>query len=164
MRRFSWSSHTHDRKKTRRGLTPPRLVLRAHALRVAQGRWLVELPGLVGLLDGEAGTAGVAGVAGFAGVAGPPPVLGTAGVARVAGTAGVAGVTGRLSRPTASPRKWVARCALTIALAVSEACEFGMSCAASSAGKDTAAASSMSLRSMCDLLLEVLQRPQLEPP
>src|SRR6266705_450122 len=113
-------SRARRQEKTRRGVTPPRLVVRAHALHAAQGRWLGELPGLVGLFDGEAGTAGVAVVVGFAGVAGPPPVLVTAGAASLAGTAGIAGVTRRMSRPTASPRKWVARCALTIALAVSE--------------------------------------------
>src|SRR3989441_5607483 len=78
-------------------------------------------------------------------VAGPPSGLGTARVAGVARTACVAGVTGRLSKPTASPRTCVARRAMfaaTFALAMSDACSFGAAtlgvCAASNVGTSSA--------------------------
>src|SRR5438093_11330455 len=110
---------------------------------------MFDCPRFAGFLEGEAGTAGVAGVAGLAGAA-TPPTLRDAGVARVAGTAAVAGVTARLSSPTTSPRKCVARCAAT----------FETSCAASSDGTTRLAASNTTLRSMRYLQLGVLQRPQ----
>src|SRR5438093_12588961 len=117
---------------------------------------MFDCPRFAGFLEGEAGTAGVAGIAGLAGAA-TPPTLRDAGVARVAGRAAVAGVTGRLSSPTTSPRKCVALCAATFDLAVSEACGFGICCAASSDGTTTIAATSMILRSMCYLQPGVLQ-------
>ncbi len=84
----------------------------------------------------------MAGVAGVAGVAGPSPGCG---VACVSGVACGAGVTGRLSRPTASPRTCVARWAIaaaTLALATSDGCSFGPAtlgvCAVASAGMSNA--------------------------